>query len=192
MKTTLLKPFEKYNENQLLFFGILFLIIGSFISSFCHSNYDGYFDLHFSNYELSFTELLIQNGINVAVLFLCFFLAGIYRNKKTRPIDMLNTVLIARVPFYFLSLFNINHASNIDSTMPINELTEFALDNLFLLISMTIVMILVIVWMFALLYNGYKTATNAKGNTAIALFVVALIVAEVLSKFIIYQTILKV
>lgn len=190
MKVTLFKPFEKYSENQLLLFGTAILLLGSYVSSFCHANFDGFFDLHFSNYQLTFTELLTQNLINIVVLFICLYLAGVYRYKKTRTIDMLNTVLIARVPFYFLSLFNVKNSLSIDPSLPMNEIMDFAMDNLFLLVSMSLLMILVMVWMVTLLYNGYKIAANAKGNSSIFLFIVALVVSEVISKYIIYKTIL--
>jgi hypothetical protein len=190
LKKILLNPIEKYSENQLFLFGIIFLLIGSYVSSFCHVNFDGFFDLHFSNYQLSFAELLAQNLINIVVLFICLYLAGIYRYKKTRMIDMLNTVLTARIPFYFLSLFNVKHSLSVNPSMPINELIDFAMDNLFLMMSMSVLMIMAMIWMVTLLYSGYKIATNAKGNTAIILFIVALIAAEAISKLIIYKTML--
>jgi len=190
MKVILFKPFEKFRENQLFIFGTFFLLLGTYIATFCHANYDGAIDIHFSNYQLTFTELLTENLINISVLFLCLFLAGIYRYKKTKTIDILNIVLISRVPFYFLALFNVNNSLSVNSSIPINELMDFAMEHLFLLITMTIVMILVVIWMFALLYNGYKTATNAKGNVGLALFIAAIVVAEILSKLIIYSTIL--
>jgi len=118
------------------------------------------------------------------------YFAGFYRNKKTRLIDIFNTVLIARVPFYFLTLFNVTNALSVDANLPIDEITEFAMSNLLLLIPMTVFMILIVVWMLALLYNGYKIATNAKGNNSIILFIVALFAAEIISKLIIYKTIL--
>ena len=190
MKELLLKPFEKYKENQLLLFGTIALVLGSYVSSFCQANFDGAIDFHFSEYQLSFIDLLTQNLINISTLFVCLYFAGLYRYKKTRSIDILNIVLVSRAPFYFLSLFNINKSLSINPDLPISELTNHAMSNLPLFIFMTIALVIVVVWMFALLYNGYKTATNAKGNLGLPLFIAAIVVAEILSKLIIYSAIL--
>jgi hypothetical protein len=190
MKLILLKPFEKYSEYQLLIFGTIALLIGSYISSFCFVNFDGAIDLHFMEYQLSFMEILTQNLINISVLFLCMYLAGMYRYKKTRSIDILNVVLISRAPFYFLALFNLNQSLSLDPNLPVSEITAHLMDNLILFIAMTLTLILVIVWMFALLYNGYKIATNAKGNLGLPLFIAAIVVAEIITKLIINKAIL--
>jgi hypothetical protein len=37
------------------------------------------------------------------------------------------------------------------------------------------------------LFNGIKVASNAKGKTPIILFIISLLLAEILSKFLIFQ-----
>lgn len=189
MKEILLKPFEKYNEYQLMIFGTIALVVGSFVSSFCQANFDGAIDLHFTVFQLSFVDILKQNLINISTLFLCLYLAGLYRYKKTRSIDILNTVLISRAPFYFLALFNANQSLSIDPSLPASAIMEHVMDNVILFVVMTVTLIVVVVWMFALLYNGYKIATNAKGNLGLPLFIAAVVVAEIVTKLIMYNTI---
>lgn len=110
-------------------------------------------------------------------------------NSKTRFIDLLVTVLIARIPLYILPIFNINNAiSNISqklikikdpSRIPQIETSEWLLTGGFGILT-----IVCLIWAFVLMYNGYKTATNAKGIKPVILFIVAIIFAEILSKVI--------
>ena len=48
-------------------------------------------------------------------------------------------------------------------------------------------MIPVTVWMVALLYKAFSTSTNLKGSRGTIIFILALVLAEALSKFVFYK-----
>ena len=191
MKILLFKPFEKYSEKTLLPIGVFFTLLGSFFAYVFNIRFDGIIDIHIVPNTLSY-QALLDNLINIFCLVLFLYISTKYINKKTRLIDILNTALVARTPFYLLPFFNINDV--IEKTS--EEVIQFAnpeligqisSSNLFIIIVFGLITILFLVWYISLLFNGYKVASNAKGKTPIILFVISLLLAEVLSKFLIVQ-----
>lgn len=190
MKSLLFNPFEKYSEKWLIGAGLVFMLLGSLLASYTMSNFDGALDLHFSHYQLTFIEILLQNTVNVLVLALALFVFGKILNSKTRLIDLIAVVFIARIPLYFMSLFNLTHVLSIGQSNDLQEVMAFAQSNMVFLIFMTVIMLIAIIWMFVILFNGYKTATNGKGAKSIVFFILAIILAEIISKIIINTLIL--
>jgi hypothetical protein len=66
-------------------------------------------------------------------------------------------------------------------------ISQISSSNLCILIVFGIIAILFLVWYISLLFNGIKVASNAKGKTPIILFIISLLLAEILSKFLIFQ-----
>ena len=101
-------------------------------------------------------------------------------------VDVLSTILLARLPFYLLPLINIgNKISNtrekIRTTTNPHDVS-FAPSEVIYLIILSILTIVFLVWHIALLYNGFKVATNLKTVSQIILFAVAILIAEIISK----------
>lgn len=201
MKTLLLKPFEKYSEKTLLILGISLTLLGSLLGFYFNARFDGVLDLHFGK-NISLQEPFFDNLINVFSLAILLFFLAKYLNGKTRFVDILTTVMIARTPLYLLSLINISGSmskmserflSIIDpentnnQTVDIQKITEITMENSFLLAISSIASILCLIWFVALLYNGFKTASHSKGSKPIVLFSIALLLAEILSKVLIYH-----
>ncbi len=191
MKILLFKPFEKYSEKTLLLIGVFFTLLGSFFAYVFNIRFDGIIDVHIVPNTSSY-QALLDNLINIFCLVLFLYISTKYINKKTRLIDILNTALVARAPFYILPFFNINGVIKKASEDVIQFanpelISQISSSNLFIIIVFGIITILFLVWYISLLFNGFKVASNAKGKTHIILFVISLLLAEVLSKFLIVQ-----
>lgn len=185
----LFNPFH-FSEKKLLPFGIVTLLIGAYLGFAYNSRFDGVIDLHYTeklSLFQSFFDLLI--AITTTSLILC--LLGLFINKKTRIIDLFIAVLISKVPFYLLPLFNIGNkmyeVSNKTLTLinPKSDLKLLPNEILFLILS-TIISLLAMIWSIILLYNGFKTATNSKETKHSILFVIGLLLSEIVSKIIIH------
>ena len=189
MKTLLFKPFEKYSEQKLLITGILGAIIGTLLTYILKCKFIGVLKMTFVN-DISISKSSLDSVIIISCLTLFLFLAAKYIYKKTRLIDIIVTTLVAYIPLYILPIFNINDTIKIAtenilkysspelaSQMPLESITPLALFGLFTL--------LILIWFIALLYNGFKTASNAKGIKAMVIFGIALLLADVLSRIII-------
>ncbi|RZK10756.1 MAG: hypothetical protein EOO46_09445 [Flavobacterium sp.] len=191
MKTVLFNPFEKYTESKLLIFGIVITLIGSYLGYIFQGRFDGILDLHFPD-AVTIEQPFLDNLVNIFSLFIFLFLLGKYINPKTRFVDVLTPILIARAPFYLLTLTNYqNYNANlgqkimtsIDLNNPQNGLNIEA-SEMFFLALFTGITLLFIVWFVILLFNGFKVATNARGIKNNLLFAGAIILSEILSKII--------
>ena len=191
MKILLFKPFEKYSEKTLLLVGILFTLLGSFFAYVFNIRFDGVIDVHIVTNSLPY-QALLDNLVNIFCLVLFLYISSKYINKKTRLIDIVNAALVARAPFYLMPFFNINgviQKASDDVIQFANPelISQISSSNLCILIVFGIIAILFLVWYISLLFNGIKVASNAKGKTPIILFIISLLLAEILSKFLIFQ-----
>ncbi len=182
-------PFEKFNESRLMLWGSMISIIGTLISWKLDARFDGVIDLHFYeniNLATSFADLLS----NVLISFLIVFIAAKLVNAKTRAIDILVSAIIARAPFYLMPLFNCTGSLLKTSKLAEENLGKVSPEQLVpagsemvLIAGFGLFTILSLVWFFALFFNGYKVASNAKGLKPVFLFIAAIILAEIASKF---------
>ncbi len=191
MKILLFKPFEKYSEKTLLLVGIFFTLLGSFFAYVFNIRFDGVIDVHIVPTSLPY-QALLDNLVNIFCLVLFLYISSKYINKKTRLIDIVNVALVARAPYYLLPFFNINGViqkatNNVIQFANPKLISQISSSNLCILIVFGIIAILFLVWYISLLFNGIKVASNAKGKTPIILFIISLLFAEVLSKFLIVQ-----
>lgn len=182
-------PFSKYSEKALLISGILFLVVGSFIGYYFGVTYDGIFDVHISTVTL--IESLTENVINVVILSLLLFIAGIIINSKTRIIDVLNVALISRFPIYLAGLLANNQRISEISEQLIDSVHQetpasVSSSDMMILMLFSAVLILFLAHQLMLMVFGFKTAVNARKWQHWLLFAFALIAAEMISKAIIH------
>jgi len=184
MKKLLFNPFEKYDGRALLAIGLVATLIGSMLGFAFNARFDGIIDMHFS-YNVAFAQPFTDNVFNIAILFFTLHLFGYTINKKTRPVDILGTVMLARLPFYLGTLSNINGfiARTTEAMMGL-DMNNIQLNpaDLAIIIISSLVTLALLVWYIALLYNGFKVATNLKTTGHKILFAVTILVAEILSK----------
>lgn len=189
MKIYLFNPFERYSATVLLITGILFSLIGAAFGFFFNARFDGLIDLHFVEKALPYEPFLdIYSAVSCTTILL--YLVGKYINTKSRFIDIFNACIIAKIPFYFLTFFNINNmmftiTQKLMTSMQKTGLKPVETLDLLCLLFFSILTILGLIYSVLLLFNGYKVATNAKGTPAILLFIAALILSEISSKFLI-------
>lgn len=187
MKKILFNPFEKYSETQLFIFGIATAVLSTYLSYVFNARFDGAIDMHLVK-NITLKQAITDNIINIASLFATLYAIGFFINKKVRPIDILNTVLVAR-SIYCIMPFTHFAADTLEEfavkTAKINPLDpapiSFTATEIITISIVALLGIITLIWTIALLYNGFKTATNLKTITHKVLFAIAIILAEVLS-----------
>lgn len=186
----LYNPFESVSDKILLFIGVITFGIGTALSWKLQMIFDGIFDIHIFK-GITFNEAFAANAIDVIVLCLFLFAAGKLVNPKTRMIDILNASFISRIPVYlttFLIVF-----------MPIEEISDKIMTSIsnknglqlpaseiIILLIFSCLSLFLLVYGIALLVNGFRVAANAKKSQHYIIFAIALILAEIISKLIIY------
>ena len=185
----LYNPFELYSERQLLIFGLVMTLIGSFLGYLFNGRFDGIIDFHLIE-SVTFFEVVLDNFFNTILLTMLMFITGKFINSKTRFVDVLNTSLIARIPFYILPFFNFNNvmydlSNRTYSIIVAGGFNAISTPDIILLMLFSFVAICTLIWFSVLIWNGFKVATNAKGIKNIIVFIFTILVAEVISKYII-------
>jgi hypothetical protein len=182
----LFNPFEKYTEARLIVLGVSSAIAGSLLAAVFNARFDGVLDLHFVP-AVRVYQPFLDNLVNIVSASLLLFLAAFAQNRKTRMVDILATVVIARMPLYILTVFNAGNILSDTSEKLLQQIGKDPLQlpeevNLGLITVFGLVSLLFIVWQFALLFNGYRVAGNTRGPMSVVLFILAVLLAEVLSK----------
>jgi hypothetical protein len=175
---TVFNPFSKFSEKQLFLIGFLFFIVNSLVCFYTATKMDSIF--HFSTTEnLTLTSALLFVLVCTVSAILFLFLLGLAFYKKTRFIDIVNTVLLSQAP-NFMILFCIKFSGLDTLATKINgtsgSVPSLDLDSI-AIIPFTIgifFMLALIIYGFVLIYNGFKTATNLKKGYHIALFIITL------------------
>lgn len=170
--------------------GIAATIAGSFIGSYFNIVYDGFLDVHAS--ESNFVQSITENVINIFSVAAILFVLGISINRKTRFIDLLNTAMITRIPTYISALLAANPVLDrfaeriMENPADLNNIYGDTTE-LTIVLVISCVLMLMFAWGIILLVNGFRTATNSKKFWHWILFAAALILAETISKYIIYN-----
>ena len=168
----LINPFERIAGWQALFLGFAAMALTAVVGKINNIAFDGVLDVH-GGASFSFSTSFIMQVVDFSVLFLTMWLAGVYFSKsKIRAIDIAGTMALARTPMLAFVLI---------CFLPIVP------DDLFDILRTVIfafIMTPFLVWMVALMYNAYTVSCHLKGGRAVWSFVGALLVAEIISKFI--------
>lgn len=175
---TVFNPFSKFSEKQLLLVGLLFFALTGFVSFYTKTQMDSVF--HFSDNEnLTINSAFLYLGISCISAIIFLFLLAIVFNKKTRFIDIINTVLISQAPNFILLLLTkfsgMNEmAKRISASAKVQNFDFNTLDLVKLLFTSLFILAIAIYGM-VLIFNGFKTATNFKKWQHITLFIVLLL-----------------
>jgi hypothetical protein len=191
MKTLLFKPFERYSEQKLLITGVIATIVGALLTYALNCKFIGVLKLTFVD-DGSFTQSILDSLVIISCLTIFLFIAAKYIYKKTRLIDIFVTALVAYIPWYILPIFNINNTLKVatDNILKFSSpelANQMPLENLVPLVIFGFFTLSILAWFTALLYNGFKTAANTKGIKAMVIFGVALLLADIASRYLIYH-----
>lgn len=175
---TLFNPFSKISEKRLFLFGLLFFSVNSVVCFYTSTKMDSIF--HFSPQKnLSLFSAFSFTAVSNASAMFFLFLLSLVINKRTRFIDIANTVFISQVPnFLILLCIKFSGLETLASKINTTNGTPPSLNlDSIAIIPFTIGIILMlafIIYGFVLMYNGFKTATNLKKGYHIALFIISL------------------
>jgi hypothetical protein len=188
----LFNPFVQIAGSKSLLIGLLFLLLSSTLAAFFNTRFDGVLDAHYTKNQ-SFYLSYLDNLINISVITLVLYGFGsLFTKGRTRFIDILGTSTLARFPLFIIPLFNIQNQSGligekiIQSITKPNDIQLTQFEWIYLIIS-GIASLLLIIWYIVLMFSAYKISTNLKGANLIVSFILGLIIAEIVSKILIYQ-----
>lgn len=179
----LYNPFTRIAGWQAFIVGLVFVTLSGIIGTFTHILFDGVIDAHTTDQTISIKTSLIVLAINIACISVAMYVSGIFVSRQTRFIDILGTMTLARFPLFLVAILGVLVTPVSMEEMMQNPMVLFG-DPQFILFILLIIPLMV--WFVALMFNALKVSTGKSGGKLIAAFVVGLIGAEVLSKVLIY------
>ena len=176
-------PFKRIAGWEAFGIGLVIVVLTTFTGNFAGIYFDGVIDMHFAETFDSLKSWLMI-PVNIISISVIMWLAGITVSKNFRFIDILGTMTLSRAPFLliaFASLF-----------VKVPDLSGIMQDPFVIFDSVSFIIILIftfpiIIWSVTLMYKAYKISTGASGQKLSISFLFGLIIAEIISKVIIYQ-----
>lgn len=178
----LFNPFRRIAGIQAFTIGLLISALTAFIAAFSNTAFDGVLDMHLVT-KLTMVQSFGFMVINIVSLVLVMHIAGFTVAKGYRFVDMLGTMTLSRFPFLFVAVSGFMAiATDLDELMA----------NPFIILQNTGFLIMIIItlpflmWTIVLMYRAFKTTTGASGNKLTATFIIGILIAEIISKVLIY------
>ena len=190
--TLLFNPFVYVAGGQALGLGVAVIFVAGLAGFVSHTHFDGVLDTHVGS-SASATFFLAEGFIDWLSLALVLLVLGKMVSKTSfRIIDVLGTQALARWPTIFLALITLPPAFQRYNHVLVEQVTRNPLQpppispDAIYFFAVALLMLPLLIWMIALMYNAYSISCNVRGAKAVATFTVGVILAEILSKFIIY------
>ncbi|HHU96252.1 MAG: hypothetical protein QM237_02980 [Bacteroidota bacterium] len=171
-------PFTRVAGWQAFWVGIVIVVVSALLAGYGNLLFDGAIDAHFGD-KVGIDMSLLVTGISLFSVVLAMYVAALIISKSVRFIDILGTMTLARAPFLLLAII-----SPFVSFPAVDQLLQnpMVILNYPLFLLFGIISLPIIIWYIALMYNGFKVSTGAKGTKLVLGFIVALLAAEVVSK----------
>ncbi|MEO8819532.1 MAG: hypothetical protein ABI267_05720, partial [Ginsengibacter sp.] len=167
----LLNPFVKIAGYKALIYGWLLILITAVIAYFSHTHFDGAIDAHGGTKTLWWVYLLEPFIAWISVTIIFYLTGLIFSQSKIRFADVAGTLALARFPMFFTALLYFGPMPDIK-----------ALDKISFVTVLNIVCLTICgIWMIALFFNAYTVSCNPKKGKTVWTFILALIVAEIIS-----------
>ncbi|MCC9042937.1 hypothetical protein LNQ81_09645 [Myroides sp. M-43] len=185
IKNYILKPFETLQERTLLWIGVFTGLVTCIVQTFTHSRSIALLKQVSIYKSPTAIETISDYVITTFLMTIAVFILGKTINKKTRFIDILNTVLIARIAMNITVLFDINgFLTDIADTLMknINNPNALNMDSVFNLTIFSILTLCLLIVFGYYMYQGFKTATHLKTKPPIIALVVIILFVDILTR----------
>jgi len=179
----MLNPFTRIAGWQAFGVGLVFVVITGIICTFSNVAFDGVVDMHLVK-SLTLLQSFEFLAIDILSVVTVMTVTGFIVSKSFRIIDILGTMTLSRSPLLILAL-----AGFFTVSPDINELIKDP-TIVFQSISFIILILLsipVTIWSIILMFNALKVSCGINGNKLGSAFIIALLVAEVISKILIFN-----
>lgn len=186
----LFNPFYYLAGVKALIIGILVLVLTGIFAFWGEIRFDGLLDFHMALPPVPLWINLTEQLLSWLLLGNILLLAGkIISKSRPRGIDVFGTQALARLPYLFVSLTTLapgppKFAHELVAGRV--SLSKFSVDMAAFLLVVVFGLVMLI-WMIVLMYRAFTVSCNVSGKITIAIFIVALISGEIISKVILLR-----
>jgi len=186
----LFHPFKFIAGTKALIAGIIVMALISVLAWLCNIHFDGVLAIHMDNPAPYVVHVIYQIVTWLTLTGVFYITAHIISKSETRLIDIAGTMALSQAPLILVTLWGFIPGIHIDLgdiySLNLNEITLILKDNMGILILNIIIFTISTIWLIALRYNAYTVSANVKGIKAVASFVVAIFVSEIISIIVLY------
>jgi hypothetical protein len=182
MKKWLFNPFIYVAGGKALVIGLLVMAATAVTGYYSNAHFDGVIDMHVGKVS-PLLIYLIEQVVDWSLLAVTFFAAGkLFSTSSIRIIDIAGTLALARWPALFSAVigFGIQTPEFIAPEKLLASVTPT-------FVALSLLSVVFMIWMIALMYNAFTVSCNMKGGKAVGIFITGLLIAEILSKLILFQ-----
>lgn len=189
MLKTLLKPFEFVQERTLLLFGCCCLLITSIVQLFTLSRTISILKMADYIEYPQWWQVSLDAIISTLLMTVVLFAFGKIVNRKTRLIDIFNTVLIARIPLSLIVFSDINGFLTLKTQALLSvvnnpEAMAEQMGDITFITIIGIFGILALVLFAYYIYQGFKTATHSKKIQHIIVLIILVLITDTLTRYV--------
>jgi hypothetical protein len=186
-----LYPFRHIAGGKSLLWGFV-ILTGLTLSGYASSTwFDGVLDIHYG--IPGHSARIINHVVCVfgswAVTVVIFYLtARILSGSSIRLIDFAGTLALAKAPQILAALAGFIPGVHFNTALNPNDkqaLMMFIQEHVLAFMLSLLVATVVLIWFVIWTYNAYSVSGNLKGGKGILSFIIALLVAEIISKILI-------
>ncbi|WP_374440970.1 hypothetical protein [Epilithonimonas sp.] len=170
---TIFNPFGRFDERILLCVGILFFIVLIPLCFWTGTYFSSIFRLaHPQNIDVK--NIILHNVISFVSAILVLYGLGLLFYRKTRIIDIANTVLLSQIPLIIIlpleKVFYIKKVGERVVAYQNHPTGAFPFFDFIVMIFIILITLGALIYSFILLYNGFRTAANIKKWQQITIF----------------------
>jgi hypothetical protein len=174
----LLNPFRYIAGGKSLLYGFLAMFFATWLGTWNNVHFDGVIDVHVGA-KLPFWCFYMESLLSWFVFSIILYFTGlIISSSKIRIIDIFGTQSLAKAPLILVSLI---------CFFPMFHFQFHGLPKIdFWLVLFALICIFFTIWIIMLMYNAFSISANVKESKAIIAFIIALVLAEIISKIFIF------
>lgn len=185
----LFNPFIRIAGTASLVAGLAAIGAGGFVAATAGIRFDGLLDMHFATSVPVWLPVLegLLNWIVFSVL--CVLIARLFGGGMgARLVDIAGTQAMARAPLVPAAAICTlpwirDSAAEFTAAFPSVDLAALGAG----VLVGGVVMLVGVVWMVVLMWNAFSVSTNMKGARGTVLFIAAVVVGELISKFLVLR-----
>ena len=178
----LYNPFEWVAGWKAFLIGIVIVLLSVIIADYGNQYYQGAMNIRLVP-EANLVYGLLSQGVALLCMVMLFYISGRIFSRGVRFQDVLGTTTLARYPYiipaFFGYFFDFDKLNDITMSALSGNISEIG-GELSLLVVTGFVMLIVLVWYIALLWNAFRISTDIKGGKGIVIFIIALVMTDLL------------
>jgi len=184
----LYNPFERIAGWKAFLIGSIIVCISVLIAYGGNQYYQGAMNIRLVS-DANLGYAFLSQAISLLCMVMLFFISGLIFSRGVRFQDVLGTVTLARYPYiipaFFGYIMNFDSINNITMSILSGNLAG-NMDTIILLTVIGFVMLIILVWYIALLWNAFRISTGIKGWKGIIIFIAVIILTDIIVYFIMY------